>query len=173
MDCSICQEKYKCVLEISTCGHFFCSDCLYQWYGKKQTCALCRNDFSLYDVGIKFFRDGIRTRQDSRLIDEEKIILILAREKGVLKEYHLYGKFNRCYILIERILDKCLENVYLFKDSTNPHIHKAVRYIKNCDPLFKFYIGINQDKYKKLLKEIGIPNENENVIISNQGSITI
>ena len=82
-------------------------------------------------------------------------------------------KFNMCYILIERILDKCLENVYLFKNSTNPHIHKAVRYIKHCSPLFKFYIGINQHKYKKLLKEIEIPNENEKVIISNQGPITI
>ena len=173
MDCSICQEKYKCVLEISTCKHFFCSDCLYQWYGKKRTCALCRNEFSLFDVSVEFFRDGIRTRQDYRLINEEKIILVLARLKGVLKECHLYGRFDRCYDLIERILDKCLENVYLFKDSTNPHIHKAIRYIRNCDPLFKFYIGINRDKYNKLLKEIGETPENENVIISNQGPITI
>ena len=173
MDCAICHEKFKCVLEISTCKHFFCSDCLYQWFGKKRTCALCRNEFSLHDVDVKFFRDGTRTRRDVRLIDEEKIILVLARLKCVLKQNHLYGKFDKCLVLIERILDKCLENVYLFKNSTNPHIHKAIRYINNCDTIYKFYMSANRYKYKNLIKEIGIQNINENVIISNQGPITI
>lgn len=170
MDCAICQEKHKCVLEITGCGHHFCSSCLYQWYSKKHTCALCRGFFDLRGVRVKTI-GGVKTRSLKRLIKEEELLLELALLSHILKRYHIYGKTTSCELMVNNILTKCLDNVDIFKNSTNPQIKTAIDYMKNYGIYYRVYIYQYKNKYYRFLREVG--GSNENVIISNQGVVSI
>ena len=170
MDCAICQEKHKCVLEITGCGHYFCSSCLYQWYAKKHTCALCRGFFDLRGVRVKTV-SGVKTRSLKRLIKEEELLLELALLSHILKRYHIYGKTTSCQLMVDNILTKCLDNVDIFKNSTNPQIKTAIDFMKNYGIYYRVYIYQYKNKYYRFLREVGVSNEN--VIISNQGIVSI
>ena len=170
MDCAICQEKHKCVLEITGCGHYFCSSCLYQWYAKKHTCPLCRGIFNFRGVRVKTF-SGVKTRSLKRLIKEEEFLLELALLSNILKTYHVYGKTTSCELMVNNILTKCLDNIDLFKNSTNPQIKTAINYMKNYGIYYRVYIYQYKNKYDRFLREVGVSNEN--VIISNQGVVSI
>ena len=170
MDCAICQEKHKCVLEIIGCGHHFCSSCLYQWYSKKHTCALCRGFFDLRGVRVKTI-EGIKTRSLKKLVKEENLLLELALLTHILKTYHIYGKTTSCELMVKNILNKCLDNIDIFKNSTNPQIKTAIDYMKNYGIYYRVYIYRYKDKYLRFFRELGVSNEN--VIISNQGVISI
>ena len=170
MDCAICQEKHKCVLQLVACGHFFCSNCLYQWYAKKHTCPLCRNIFSLRNVRVKTI-EGVKTRSLKKLIEEENLLLDLALCSHILKRYHLYGKTTSCELMVKNIINKCLDNIDIFKNSTNPQIKTAIDYMKNYGIYYRVYIYQYQNKYNRFLRELGVLNEN--VVISNQGIVSI
>ena len=170
MDCAICQEKHKCVLEIIGCGHHFCCSCLYQWYSKKHTCALCRGLFDLRGVRVKTI-EGIKTRSLKKLVKEENLLLELALLTHILKTYHIYGKTTSCELMVKNILNKCLDNIDIFKNSTNPQIKTAIDYMKNYGIYYRVYIYRYKDKYLRFFRELGVSNEN--VIISNQGVISI
>lgn len=47
-NCSICLESLNTSIVKTTCGHIFHTDCLIEWYKKKQTCPLCNNKLSTY-----------------------------------------------------------------------------------------------------------------------------
>lgn len=170
MDCAICQEKHKCVLEITGCSHFFCSSCLYQWYSKKNTCPLCRRIFHLRDVRVKII-GGVKTRSLNKLIKEEEFLLDLALLSSVLKTYHICGRVTSCQLMVNNILTKCLDNIDIFKNSTNSQIKTAIDYINNYGIYYRIYIYPYKNKYYKLLNELGISNQN--VVISNQGIVSI
>eukprot|EP00871_Galdieria_phlegrea_P005331 jgi/Galph1/579/GphlegSOOS_G5413.1 len=42
--CAICLEDFEigCGIRILHCGHFFHSNCVYQWFSKSTTCPLCK-----------------------------------------------------------------------------------------------------------------------------------
>ncbi len=170
MDCAICQEKHKCVLEITRCEHHFCSSCLYQWYAKKHTCALCRGFFDLRGIRVKTV-SGVKTRSLKKLIKEEELLLELALLSHILKRYHIYGKTTSCELMVNNILTKCLDNVDIFKNSTNPQIKTAIDYMKNYGIYYRVYIYQYKNKYYRFLNEVGVTNEN--VVISNQGIVSI
>ena len=170
MDCAICQEKHKCVLELVECGHYFCSSCLYQWYAKKHTCPLCRSFFDLRGVRVKSV-EGIKTRSFKRFIREEEFLLELTLSTHILKTYHIYHKTTSCELMVNNILTKCLDNIDIFKNSTNPQIKTAIDYMKNYGIYYRAYIYQYQNKYNRFLRELGVLNEN--VVISNQGIVSI
>ena len=44
-NCSVCYKTLN--LEnslVTTCNHFFCSQCFFRWLGTKNTCPMCRRD---------------------------------------------------------------------------------------------------------------------------------
>ena len=45
-ECSICLENYEVGESISilSCGHFFHTKCLNEWFKKKEVCPLCREE---------------------------------------------------------------------------------------------------------------------------------
>jgi hypothetical protein len=42
MQCDICQDLMVAPHIISPCGHFFCGQCITEWFCRKATCPLCR-----------------------------------------------------------------------------------------------------------------------------------
>lgn len=44
-DCAICLEENETIK--TSCGHFFCKDCIEEWNKTKTTCPLCRQTFYL------------------------------------------------------------------------------------------------------------------------------
>ena len=89
----------------------------------------------------------------------------------ILKRYHVYGKTTSCELMVNNILTKCLDNVDIFKNSTNPQIKTAIDYMKNYGIYYRVYIYQYKDKYYRFLREVGVSNEN--LVISNQGVVTI
>jgi hypothetical protein len=183
MDCVICQEKHKTGLEITNCNHVFCSPCLYKWFAKKHNCPLCRGAFlfSSGQVRVKFFRTGIKTRNETRLIDEEKFILDLAVLSNKLARYHYYGQVMLCCNLVGIIINTCLKNINLFLNSTNSQMYILIKYLKNYDNQYKYYVSVNRDDYMNLMKLLdeeikklpGRGISNNNVIINNMSSYIV
>ena len=169
-NCAICQEKHKCVLEILGCGHHFCSSCLYQWYAKKHTCALCRGFFNIRGVRVKSV-EGVKTRSLKKLVDEENLLLELTLLTHILKSYHICGKTTSCELMMNNILTKCLDNIDIFKNSNNPQIKTAIDYMKKYGIYYRVYIYQYKNKYDRFLREVGVLNEN--VVISNQSVVSI
>tara|TARA_B100000795_G_scaffold266767_1_gene250497 strand:+ start:97 stop:627 length:531 start_codon:yes stop_codon:yes gene_type:complete len=170
MDCAVCQETHKSVLEIIPCKHFFCSTCLYKWFDKKHNCPLCRGSFSLVDVNVKYFRNGIKTRREKRLIEEENFILDITKLSIELKKNHLYGLHRKCNTLAECIINKCLINIDLLLNSTNKLIQLTIEKLIQCPRKnYCMYVFANRDKYIKLmvlLKDEIKKFPTENVIIT-------
>lgn len=46
--CSICLESFQTIRykRKTRCGHVFCSECLHEWFRKKQTCPLCNQSLN-------------------------------------------------------------------------------------------------------------------------------
>ena len=149
IDCAVCRETHKCGLEIIACKHVFCSTCLYKWFTKKHDCPLCRCEFSLDDVNVKYFRHGIKTRREKRLIEEEVFILDITKLYNDLKLYNLYGLNSG--IIIGSIIDKCLIYSNLLLNSTNHKIHLIIKYLNRYASIYKSDLFTHQDKYMKLM----------------------
>ena len=177
MDCPVCQEKHKSGLEIKTCKHFFCSDCLYKWYAKKNTCPLCRSSFSLNMMCVKSM-SGVKTRSYTKLIDEEEFLLRLAILTDILKSYHLCGQTTKSTLLVREILNYCLNNVSILKHSNNPQIKLAVKYLKNYNYHYRSYVYDSKEKYVKLMKQIldlnfNFSKNDENIFFGSDQNIVI
>lgn len=48
--CVICQEDYIIVGSITVCGHYFCRNCLEEWWQTHNTCPMCKTVLSRDDV---------------------------------------------------------------------------------------------------------------------------
>ena len=105
------------------------------------------------------------------MVEEENLLLELALLSHILKTYHIYGKTTSCELMVKNILNKCLDNIDIFKNSNNPQIKTAIDYMKNYGIYYRVYIYRYQNKYNRFLRELGVLNEN--VVISNQGIVSI
>ncbi|CAG81848.1 SNF2 family N-terminal domain-domain-containing protein [Yarrowia lipolytica] len=48
--CVICQDDYIIVGSITVCGHYFCRNCLEEWWQTHNTCPMCKTVLSRDDV---------------------------------------------------------------------------------------------------------------------------
>lgn len=169
MECAVCRETHRCGLEIVVCKHVFCSTCLYKWFSKKHDCPLCRREFSLTGVNVKYFRHGIKTRREKRLIEEEVFILDITKLYNDLKYYNLYGL--NCVIIIGSIIDKCLIYINLLLKSNNHTIHLIIKYLKRYAFRYRVDLLTHRDKYMKLMDLLKDEPVLKNVIVLGENVI--
>lgn len=105
--CSICQSLLKNTIEISTCGHLFCEECLIPWIeNDNDTCPSCKTNFSKSSIKKSKFID--------RLTGQISVSCQFCVWNGLFLDYntnHINPESVNCckYMLIQ--CNKCKSNI--------------------------------------------------------------
>lgn len=67
-ECCICQNVCSSPIQVTTCSHVFCFECIYQWNIIKSTCPLCVQKFQHYG----FLKVPGQTYQDTELLQPSR-----------------------------------------------------------------------------------------------------
>lgn len=103
MECSICINKIcnKCTLY---CCHSFCYSCIEKWGNLKESCPICRSDFSMKQINknARITRSMSKNSREKNLIDYLNKILYeinnMDSKNGILKNYKIGRLFHIFYI---------------------------------------------------------------------------
>ena len=136
MNCPICLKKIKNVCTLK-CNHNYCFNCIEQWAFTKETCPVCRGDFSMDDLEQKiiFTRSMSINKRASVVHNKLKEILNhINNTNEITNEYRI--------IQIDKIFNLFYNNLWMFK-CTQPTIPKNICSCNGCSCKKSLVIHIN------------------------------
>jgi hypothetical protein len=158
-NCSICLESFNNMVNL-TCTHLFCSDCLFTWRQRSNSCPICRQHIELEsshisvtgielsDTPISIGFNSPSEKGSSAPIEDEEFNILRYIFSSNFENVNLSQFINNDYINNKIMIQDYLSNgwwigIVVFQNNNSVKLDQAIRIHRengrmyNCSPTLR------------------------------------